>query len=103
MKICVTNGGVPADYHVAADAHLQFAEQHRIGKVAIVADDYAAPLAEVEMHPFHGAMGADDQGLRRQAVKALEGKVVGQDGVEAKPDVGWEFAFGPAARRQVGW
>src|SRR5258708_3339486 len=99
MKVSIRNGGIPTDDDVVADAHFQFAKQHRIGEITVISDDHASVSTEIEMHAIHGTMRANDQGVHGFAVEAFEGEIIGNDRVWAKTDVVGRDALRPAARR----
>jgi hypothetical protein len=77
--------------------HFQFAQEHGVGEIAVVADGHAPGFAEVEMDAIHGAMAAHVQRIREAAVEAFEREVTGNDGVLAELHVIGKRAVQPFA------
>src|SRR5262249_21956366 len=81
---------------------LQLAQQDRVGEVAVVADLQPGVLAEGEVDPVHGAVGADHERPFPPAAEALERVVARDQAVRPDADVRRQLAVGPAAGRGRG-
>ena len=80
MKVAVRDRCVPANHHIVADADLQFAEEDRIGEIAIIADNQPTLRFQSEVRAIHcagransnlgcvaGVVGSGDQELSQDA------------------------------------
>ena len=77
MEIGIGDGGVPADEDVIADTQFEFAKQHGIGEVTVIANLHPALAANGKVDAVHGAVGTDQEGLGLFAQEAFEGVIRG--------------------------
>src|SRR5215472_14818624 len=102
MKIAVGDGDVPAEDDVASDSHLEFAHEHGVCEVAVIANGHAGGVVKGELGSIHGAVPADDQGVVDFAVKALKSGFAFDDRVFADPHIPGQFTLQPWASDNFG-
>src|SRR3989442_9915271 len=106
MKIGVGYRRVPANNHVIADAHFQFAKQNRVGEIAVIPDVNPAFFTEREMDAVHGAVGTNDQRVRLTTEKTLKGEIAADECVRAKANIGGGHLWmlrGTGLAHQLDW
>ena len=69
MKVSVSDGRIPSQNHIVADANFLFAKQDDTGEIAIVSNFNSGSFSQSKVNVIHRAVCADEQRRVGKAAK----------------------------------